>query len=33
MVGAFIKAIDVPARRITVDLPIGLLDDREAEQA
>ncbi len=33
MVGAFIRAIDVAARRIVVDLPVGLLDDREAEQA
>jgi 16S rRNA processing protein RimM len=33
MVGAFIRSIDVAARRIEVDLPIGLLDDREAEQA
>jgi len=33
MVGAFIKTIDVAACRITVDLPVGLLDDREAEQA
>lgn len=32
MVAAFIKAIDVNAKRIEVDLPAGLLDD-DAEQA
>lgn len=32
MVGAFIKSIDVAAKRITVDLPTGLLDG-EAEEA
>jgi 16S rRNA processing protein RimM len=33
MVGAFIKSIDVAAKRIVVDLPAGLLDDENAEQA
>jgi len=32
MVAAFIKSIDMPAKRIIVDLPAGLLDDN-AEQA
>jgi 16S rRNA processing protein RimM len=31
LVRAFIKAVDVRAKRITVDLPIGLLDDTQAE--
>lgn len=31
MVGAFIKSIDVAARRIVVDLPAGLLDENAEE--
>ncbi len=31
MVAAFIVSIDVAAKRIVVDVPPGLLDDREAE--
>jgi len=31
LVGAFIKAVDVRAKRITVALPPGLLDDSQAE--
>jgi 16S rRNA processing protein RimM len=33
MVSAFIKSVDIAARRIVVDLPLGLLDDEHAEQA
>ena len=33
LVRAFIKAVDVGAKRINVDLPRGLMDDREAEEA
>jgi len=33
MVGAFIKSIDINAKRIVVDLPLGLLDENDAEQA
>ena len=33
MVRAFVKGIDVDARRISVDLPPGLLDSREADEA
>jgi 16S rRNA processing protein RimM len=33
LVRAFIKRVDVRAKRITVDLPAGLLDAREAEEA
>jgi 16S rRNA processing protein RimM len=33
LVRAFVKAVDVPARRITVDLPPGLLDSQEADEA
>jgi 16S rRNA processing protein RimM len=33
LVRAFVRAIDVPARRIVVALPPGLLDPAEAEQA
>jgi 16S rRNA processing protein RimM len=33
MVRAFIKKVDVAAQRITVELPPGLLDDGEAEEA
>jgi 16S rRNA processing protein RimM len=33
MVSAFIKAVDLQRSRITVDIPPGLLDDSEAEQA
>jgi 16S rRNA processing protein RimM len=33
MVRAFIKEIDIAARRIVVTLPEGLLDPREAEEA
>lgn len=32
MVGAFVHAIDIAGRRIVVDLPLGLLDDRDAER-
>jgi 16S rRNA processing protein RimM len=32
MVGAFVKSIDIGARRIIVDLPPGLLDEREADR-
>jgi hypothetical protein len=32
-VRAFVRGIDVAARRITVDLPPGLLDLREADEA
>ncbi|HEY9181491.1 MAG TPA: ribosome maturation factor RimM [Candidatus Baltobacteraceae bacterium] len=32
MVAAFIKSIDVRSKRITVDLPLGLLDDTQAEE-
>jgi 16S rRNA processing protein RimM len=33
MVGAFIKSIDIAARRIVVELPAGLLGDESAEEA
>ncbi len=33
LVGAFVRAIDVGAKRITVELPPGLLDQREADEA
>jgi 16S rRNA processing protein RimM len=33
LVGAFVKAVDVRAKRIAVDLPPGLLDAREADEA
>jgi 16S rRNA processing protein RimM len=33
MVRAFVKAVDVRARRIVVELPPGLLDQAEAEEA
>ncbi len=33
MVRAFVKAIDVSARRIGVELPPGLLDSQEADEA
>ena len=33
MVRAFVKGIDVAARRISVELPRGLLDSREAAEA
>jgi len=33
MVGAFIKSIDAGAKRIVAELPLGLLDDENAEQA
>jgi 16S rRNA processing protein RimM len=33
MVSAFIKSIDTRTKRIIVDLPPGLLDDHEAEEA
>jgi 16S rRNA processing protein RimM len=33
LVRAFVRGIDVGARRITVDLPPGLLDPSEADQA
>jgi len=33
LVRAFIRAVDVASRRITVDLPPGLLDEAEAEEA
>jgi 16S rRNA processing protein RimM len=32
MVAAFVRSIDVDERRIVVDLPRGLLDDREADR-
>ncbi len=32
MVGAFVRSIDVREKRIVVDLPAGLLDDREADR-
>jgi 16S rRNA processing protein RimM len=33
LVGAFVKAVDVRAKRIGVELPPGLLDAREADEA
>jgi 16S rRNA processing protein RimM len=33
MVRAFVKSIDIGARRISVELPPGLLDSREADEA
>jgi 16S rRNA processing protein RimM len=33
LVRAFVRGIEVAARRITVDLPAGLLDPREADEA
>lgn len=33
LVKAFVKAVDVAARRISVELPVGLLDPREADEA
>lgn len=33
LVRAFVQHVDVPARRITVDLPPGLLDSAQADQA
>lgn len=33
LVGAFVKAIDVGAKRISVELPPGLIDLREADEA
>ena len=33
LVKAFIRDVDIAAKRISVDLPPGLLDDREAEEA
>jgi 16S rRNA processing protein RimM len=33
LVRAFVKGIDVRARRISVELPAGLLDSQEAEEA
>jgi ribosomal 30S subunit maturation factor RimM len=33
MVGEFIKSIDTGAKRITVSLPAGLLDDESADEA
>jgi 16S rRNA processing protein RimM len=33
MVRAFVKGIDIGARRISVELPPGLLDSREADEA
>jgi 16S rRNA processing protein RimM len=33
LVGAFVKAVDVRAKRIRVELPPGLIDARDAEQA
>ncbi len=33
LVSAFVRAIDVAAKRIVVDLPDGLLDAREADEA
>ena len=33
MVGAFVKSVDIAQQRIVVDLPPGLLNDREADQA
>jgi 16S rRNA processing protein RimM len=33
LVGAFVKAVDVAAKRISVELPPGLLDVRQADEA
>ena len=33
LVRAFVKGIDVRARRISVELPVGLLDSQEADEA
>ena len=33
LVRAFVRRVDVRARRITVELPVGLLDSQEAEEA
>ena len=33
LVGAFVKAVDVRAKQIRVELPPGLIDPRDAEQA
>jgi 16S rRNA processing protein RimM len=33
LVGAFVKAIDAGAKRISVELPPGLIDLREADEA
>jgi 16S rRNA processing protein RimM len=33
LVRAFVKRVDVLARRISVELPVGLLDSQEAEEA
>ena len=33
LVGAFVKAVDVGAKRIRVELPPGLIDLREADEA
>ncbi|HEX3469012.1 MAG TPA: hypothetical protein VHT05_13120, partial [Candidatus Elarobacter sp.] len=33
LVRAFVRAIDIGARRISVDLPAGLLDPRDADEA
>ena len=33
LVGAFVKAVDVGAKRIAVELPPGLIDAREADEA
>lgn len=32
MVAAFIKNVDITSKRITVELPLGLLDDSQAEE-
>lgn len=32
MVAAFVRSIDIAGKRISVDLPPGLLDDREADR-
>ncbi|MDQ6924823.1 MAG: ribosome maturation factor RimM [Candidatus Eremiobacteraeota bacterium] len=33
LVRAFVKGVDVRARRISVELPVGLLDSQEADEA
>ena len=33
MIREFVKSIDLPARRIVVDLPLGLLDPAQADEA
>ncbi|MGZ3516477.1 MAG: ribosome maturation factor RimM [Vulcanimicrobiaceae bacterium] len=33
MIHQFIRSVDIASKRITVDLPLGLLDESEAEEA